>query len=93
MINLLKKDLAKRCEFAHIEVLVLLINYVYKSTLYGNSKVFIIKTFCFFYVSLVALKNFCILSSRSRSIFGRFGLSRILLKEFLFSSMFYTVNE
>jgi len=91
MIKTLKKDIKARSFFFKNEIDFLVLRYL------KNSDYYYIKNLdCFLSKkkkSLSIINNFCIVSGRSRSVYSKFRVSRIILKEFTVSGTFSNLKK
>jgi len=92
LIKNLKKDIRLRGKFLYFENIFLTLRFLKRSDYYfiKNLSKFTKKANPF---SLSKINNFCIVSGRSRSVFSKFRVSRILLKELTNSNVFSNLRK
>jgi ribosomal protein S14 len=93
MFKTLKKDLKKRKAFVSYETLFLLINYLNNSKYYFKRHLYLSLDSLINSNTKVQFNCFCIVSGRSRAVFSRMRISRIVLKNFIESKVFKNFSK
>ena len=93
MVKNLKSDIKLRLKLQNKEAKNFIFKFINKSNYYytlNNSLLVLIK---YKVTSKTLIKNFCIISGRARSIISTFKISRIVIKKFVASNVFFNLKK
>jgi hypothetical protein len=92
MLKTLKRDKKLRVNFNKKELIGLIFKFLNLSNflcIFNNQfYLYILK-----FYSKISINNFCIISSKTRNIFSKFKISRIILKQFLKFKVFSNLKK